>query len=236
MGSSPDELTRFYGQPVSWISADACGSSGPSVGVWEDATAWFDADRELYRLQVGSGSEVSIGGVRAGKLPYRRCVSALEREFPDSIRGPRSFVVPEVGVKLAAPGRWAPFSPPECISICSPRSFEIEIEGLRLLAGKHLDPSRDRRARICWFIRNIPWSVSHPPLSDSRVVERAMDKGDWRKAMVTFLLSLEDEGVALPEQEYGLVVSLGQEIGIDPGLLEQVEVRPHRGTREAEDV
>lgn len=151
--------------------------------------------------------------------PYADTVSRLGKRLPDLIEGRAGATSLSAGMNLAAPRRWRRLRPAPAVSFMPRTAMVLRVEMLRPLARTMLPCGwRERVKLFGQWLRDFPYSVTHPPRARIRIVEDELDRGRWSDAVAFFVITVDNLGIDVPEEDKTLIEGLCEELGVEERL------------------
>lgn len=217
LGCTPEMALERWGESAHWFPSQ--GAHARSVGIWPDATLWFNGSGRCCYIQIREGEKVQVDSVSVFSSSYARTVARLRNSLPDLIAGRAAVTSVSAGICLTAPARWQDLRPAASVSLMPPSAMELRAQMLRPIARAVLPGGWRARVELMGqWLRDFPYSLTHPPRTRLQVIEEELDSGRWSDAVASFVVGANILGAVFPEEDKMLVEELCEELGVEERL------------------
>lgn len=214
---SREEACTRWGDPLGLFPSQ--GAHAGAVAIWGDMALWFDGEGLCRRAQLGPGSDARIDGLDVLSTPYRRAVRMLRESAPDVIVGKRSVASISRGVKLVGPARPRLSRRARYAVVVPPEDLEVRVQALLPIARAVLPGGwREGLRMVRRWLRDFPYSVTHPPRTELADVEGKLERGRWSEAVSFFVIDVSSGGLSMSEGDRAVVRRLCEQLGVEERL------------------
>jgi len=195
------------------------GAHAGAVTMWESMALWFGEEGLCRRAQLGPGSGVLIDGLDVLSPSYRRAGRALCESVPDVIVGKRSAASISRGVKLVVSAKPWLRRRARYALVVSPQDLDVRAQALFPIARAVLPGGwREGLRLVRRWLRDFPYSVTHPPQTDLADIEGKLECGRWSEAVSLFIIDVNNMGLSVPEDDRAVVEGLCKRLGVEEGI------------------
>ena len=218
----PFDVSR-EGARARWGAPLGCfpsrGAHAGAVAMWESMALWFDGEGLCRRAQLGPDSDARIDGLDVLSTPYRRAVRMLREFAPDVIVGKRSVASISRGVKLVGPARpWLSRRARYAV-VVPPEDLDVRVQALLPIArAALLGGWREGLRLVRRWLRDFPYSVTHPPRTELADIEGKLECGRWSEVVSFFVIDVNNGCLSMSEGGRVLVEGLCKRLGVEERL------------------
>lgn len=143
----------------------------------------------------------------------------LRESAPDVIVGKRSVASISRGVKLVGPARPRLSRRARYAVVVPPEDLEVRVQALLPIARAVLPGGwREGLRMVRRWLRDFPYSVTHPPRTELADVEGELERGRWSEAVSFFVIDVSSGGLSMSEGDRAVVRRLCEQLGVEERL------------------